>query len=245
MVFTPQFGDSFLELIRVEYLSKLVVLVNEQLGAGVETLPIMPEIVAALNQADFKPLLLFLLKSDPNYGSMWFQTRTHPHETGRQIFARSKRRIYSELTRGGAALVYVEAIKRRIEATLSVGIGGGTGGGDEAGIEHEELDRIVERCVRRAPTINVGERDGQWQCEQEWKDEGGDGDPQPELEPELEAGRGAGAKVKGERHCNRRIHLPKHFINGYLPTPRSEKKIYEMTRRERAKVLFLNDMIIV
>jgi len=145
-VFTPQFGDSFLELIRVAYLSQLVELVKAKDGG----LPTRAQVLECLQATDLEPLLFALLNSDPNYGSLWFRTRFHPHETPKQVFKHAQERVWNDLFEVGTVDVYIKAIMRRIElegrirSNLEV---------YSSRMSVEEIDRYVERQLRKAPGI--------------------------------------------------------------------------------------------
>ncbi len=72
--FTPQYGDSFIELLRLELLEK------------------------GLENTDIEALERLCVNSEPNYGVMWFMCKQHPLDGTRQVhihvFAHSYIYIY-------------------------------------------------------------------------------------------------------------------------------------------------------
>jgi tetratricopeptide (TPR) repeat protein len=70
--FTPQYGDSFVELIRLEMLEK-----------GVDYMPV--------------DLIKQCINADPNYGAMWFRCKESVLDTALQVFHRAQKVVMMEL----------------------------------------------------------------------------------------------------------------------------------------------------
>jgi len=65
--FTPQYGDSFIELIRLEILQK-----------------------GSLSANTFEELTQTCVNADPNYGTLWLYCKKHPLDSPRQVLRNAK-----------------------------------------------------------------------------------------------------------------------------------------------------------
>lgn len=75
--FTPQYGDSFIEMIKV-------LLLKRELHR-------------------LKELKLSCINADPNYGTLWFYCKDHPLDGPREVWRRAKRMVINEVCREGKA----------------------------------------------------------------------------------------------------------------------------------------------
>jgi la-related protein 1 len=71
--FTPQYGDSFIEMLRVFVVRGDLHLV--------------------------KKLKMTCVNADPNYGTLWFFCKQHPLDGPREVFSRAKKMIFDEVCR--------------------------------------------------------------------------------------------------------------------------------------------------
>eukprot|EP00818_Percolomonas_sp_WS_P008820 CAMPEP_0117447590 /NCGR_PEP_ID=MMETSP0759-20121206/6956_1 /TAXON_ID=63605 /ORGANISM="Percolomonas cosmopolitus, Strain WS" /LENGTH=1112 /DNA_ID=CAMNT_0005239935 /DNA_START=429 /DNA_END=3768 /DNA_ORIENTATION=+ len=96
--FTPQYGDSFIEYLRLELLSK---------GPRLE-------------EQDKLYLEQLCVNADPNYGPLWFFCKTCPTDSTRSVLRRAKNLLRQELTK--YQVPYQRAILRFACKSVSVNI---------------------------------------------------------------------------------------------------------------------------
>ena len=96
--FTPQYGDSFIEMIRVLVLKSELHLLKE--------------------------LKKTCINADPNYGTLWFYCKQHPLDGAREVFKRAKRLVIDEVCRTRPVYEnYVNNEKyEKLKATMWIGI---------------------------------------------------------------------------------------------------------------------------
>jgi hypothetical protein len=123
--FTPQYGDSFLETMRLEMvktlvdrfsapytnkvLSSLKVYPEEDILAKADELldevahtvfvnrPTSTDIKNVLGTLDTTKLELRCSNADPNYGKLWFRSRSRPSDTARTVLSQAKEVICNDL----------------------------------------------------------------------------------------------------------------------------------------------------
>jgi len=150
-IFTPQFGDTFLELIRLQYVENLVAMefeVNfdfDDLDDGDS------RIVAALDCAELEGVRRACVESDPNYGILWLAVRYHPFLTSNQVFEAARKRIYSDFV-GGAARIYLKALQRREITVQRLLHHANVNANVNANVDFE---RSVEKSLRGEESISV------------------------------------------------------------------------------------------
>jgi len=95
--FTPQFGDSFIELLRLQLLF-----------ANFSTNQFLASQEAEIDEAAFREnmlaydtseLELKCVNADPNYGALWFHCKRGPFDTARQVLRTAKNLLVTELTK--------------------------------------------------------------------------------------------------------------------------------------------------
>jgi len=176
--FTPQYGDSFLETLRLELMKKWVVPGVQAFIDGMELRLKSPSVVndrdvysivgeyarvAAttlksnlLRLDDVKKIDTYSLElrcsnADPNYGKLWFQCRTQPADTARNVLIRAKFMFAEDLAI--YSHIYVTAILRRIGAAFL--LEKEIAARDDLSIEKRsfEWDTMLDDRVRNGPTL--------------------------------------------------------------------------------------------
>ena len=160
--FTPQYGDSFLELLRLVMLRQVVGPVAERIvggwskeegkeggkeeevgRAGVAAAAAAAGGVEAFMATDTEDLELRCSNADPNYGLFWFHCRDLPSDTPRLLVRRAKALLAQDL----AILfpLYLKAFLRRARVERRVrGKEGGKEGGREEGVDEVD-DKMKDR----------------------------------------------------------------------------------------------------
>ena len=97
--FTPQYGDSFVEVARLQLLEALDrILCENELHARKWTHEISKEqLMHAVDAEAADRLDLRCANADPNYGAMWFECRHGPADTARIILARARSNLVQEI----------------------------------------------------------------------------------------------------------------------------------------------------
>jgi len=97
--FTPQYGDSFVEVARLQLLEALDrILCENELHARKWTHKISKEqLMHAVDAEAADRLDLRCANADPNYGAMWFECRHGPADTARIILARARSNLVQEI----------------------------------------------------------------------------------------------------------------------------------------------------
>ena len=117
--YTPQYGDSFLESIRVIILEHVERVLQEtasrmrEVGVPASNEQIiqlaMPEIKKNSDLA-MKDILQLCMNADPNYGMIWFHCKTKPFNTARGVFMNARKSLSAELSSEKLLKVYALAI---------------------------------------------------------------------------------------------------------------------------------------
>jgi len=176
--FTPQYGDSFLETLRLELLTKWIVPGVQSFIDNMEMRFESPDVVdrrdvysivgeyarvAAkalvknlLHVEDVRKIDTFSLElrcsnADPNYGKLWFRCRTKPADTARNVLVRAKFMIAEDLAK--YAHIYVSAILRRKGAEFLLRKEHSTNGDESIANGSVEWDILLDDCVRNGPTL--------------------------------------------------------------------------------------------
>jgi la-related protein 1 len=153
--FTPQYGDSFLELLRLVMLRQVVGPVAEQIVAGwskeeeegcggvpvaAAGVPVEKRGLEAFMATDTEELELRCSNADPNYGLFWFHCRDLPSDTPRLLVRRAKALLAQDL----AVLfpLYLRAFLRR--ARVERRVGRKEGGRREEGVDEVD-DKMKDR----------------------------------------------------------------------------------------------------
>lgn len=123
--FTPQYGDSFLETMRLEMVKTLVdrysipytakilsdlkacseedisvradQLLDEVAHAVFSNRPTSIDIKTAIDKLDTTKLELRCSNADPNYGKLWFRSRSRPSDTAQTVLSQAKEVICNDL----------------------------------------------------------------------------------------------------------------------------------------------------
>jgi len=145
--FTPQYGDSFLEHIRLDMIDQWLIplatpfintMYNSFLSGGkmqlddsyqlisLHTRKAAEEIKLQLKEAvpfdkdvlDTSELELRCSSADPNYGHLWFQCRESPIDTAREVIARARLMMTEDFTK--YSFIYVAAMVRRAGILMTI-----------------------------------------------------------------------------------------------------------------------------
>ena len=176
--FTPQYGDSFLETLRLELMQKWVVpgvqafidgmemrfkspavvndddvysIVGEYARVAATTLKSNLLRLDDVKKIDTYSLELRCSNADPNYGKLWFRCRTQPADTARNVLIRAKFMFAEDLAK--YSHIYVTAILRRIGAAFL--LEKEIAARDDLSIEKRsmEWDTMLDDRVRKGPTL--------------------------------------------------------------------------------------------
>jgi len=117
--YTPQYGDSFLEYIRVIILEHVERVLQEtasrmrEVGVPASNEQIiqlaMPEIKKNSDLA-MKDILQLCMNADPNYGMIWFHCKTKTFHTARGVFMNARKFLSAELSSEKLLKVYALAM---------------------------------------------------------------------------------------------------------------------------------------
>ncbi|EFC46525.1 hypothetical protein NAEGRDRAFT_79116 [Naegleria gruberi] len=102
--FTPQYGDSFIEYLRLELLTR---------GPSVPSSAAAPTSSSVTNStvAIQEYIENMCVNADPNYGPLWFHCKTHPLDSTKQVLRRAKDMLMAELVQQKE--IYQRAIMNR------------------------------------------------------------------------------------------------------------------------------------
>ena len=85
--YTPQFGDTFIEWIRLELLR------------GLKTTPVSQWTVGRVMAVDTSRVECRCIHADPNYGRLWFHCKLRPYDTAGRILQCAKSLMAQEFQR--------------------------------------------------------------------------------------------------------------------------------------------------
>eukprot|EP00949_MAST-11_sp_MAST-11-sp1_P002065 g2065.t1 len=130
--FTPQYGDSFLELMRLRMLKKMMKVVEATRGEMGEVCSLYDVIQATVElwKRDGRHLLREIklddvrrrcLNADPNYGTIWFYCKRQPFEPARRVLNLARELIEGEMATEKVAKIYIAAIALRQLSTAREG----------------------------------------------------------------------------------------------------------------------------
>jgi len=182
--FTPQFGDSFLETLRLIFLQKMnksigLKLVNEMkksissiewqshadghdlffccVGKSIQQAIIyLTTLDITFDNVDTSQLELRCSNADPNYGKLWFHCRCKPTDTARTVLRQAKELIGKDLSK--YAHVYLAALMRRAAVDIMAHAKQPKShkGINESGYKKwvEEKRKVQNSCLRTFPNIH-------------------------------------------------------------------------------------------
>ena len=105
MQFTPQYGDSFVEVVRLQVLEALeLALSNDATQQQIDSYPgntdakvSKDQLVRAIDVHAVALLDLKCANADPNYGLVWFECRQASTDTAQMILARARARLINDI----------------------------------------------------------------------------------------------------------------------------------------------------
>jgi la-related protein 1 len=135
--FTPQYGDSFLEALRHEMvkaitnastdvhgvatalqdcpeeniLSRIIELFNDSVTTLITNKQSTNEVDKVIGELDTTKLELRCSNADPDYGKLWFYSRSKPSDTARKVLEQAKQVIWNDLR--GYSFIYIFASMRQ------------------------------------------------------------------------------------------------------------------------------------
>lgn len=162
---TPQYGDTFLELLRIQVLERLETVV---LGVGTargSLAELVDRAEASLRLEDIVPsdddLALLCANADPNYGFLWFWCREEEEWPATDVLAAMKARVLTDLHDRSVLRQYIAAILKR------AGLGDASDSGlfDDLALPHHDPSRFAfgsTELSARFLELHKGEADEQW-----------------------------------------------------------------------------------
>ena len=123
--FTPQYGDSFVEVARLQLLEALDKALfqditccqrRQSFSADVPTIS-KEQLERALNPVATARLELRCANADPNYGAVWFECRHRPTDTARIVLARARSRLLADVHTHQRVYAAALARHRRLTST--------------------------------------------------------------------------------------------------------------------------------
>jgi la-related protein 1 len=183
--FTPQYGDSFLEQLRLDMIGKWLVplaepFINDMYNTFLKTNKMDQEeayqfitrctkeaadaMKAQLKQkpdsiakdvVDTSELELHCCSANPNYGHLWFQCRNSPIDTAREVIAQAKDAMASDII--NYSYVYVAAMVRRAGILMVIHHPELLAGNDDEAEKPspDDLDRLIDQRLRLAPSLGT------------------------------------------------------------------------------------------
>ena len=183
--FTPQYGDSFLEQLRLDMIGKWLVplaepLINNMYDAFLKSKKMGREEAyqfitectkkaadamkaqlkrkpnsIAKDVVDTSELELHCCSANPNYGHLWFQCRASPIDSAREVIAEAKDVMTSDIINYSYA--YVAAMVRRAGVMMIILHPEivDSNGAENIYSEDFDLDKNVNQQLRLAPTLDV------------------------------------------------------------------------------------------
>lgn len=182
--FTPQYGDSFLEQLRLDMIEKWLLplaepLINEMYNTFLDsnkmghedsyqfitecTIKAADTIKAQLKQnpnsiandvVNTSKLELHCYSANPNYGHLWFQCRNSPIDTAKEVIAQAKDVMASDII--NKSYIYVAAMVRRAGIMMVMYHSEIIDNNGTAKPAFNVLDdRLVDQHLRSAPTLGV------------------------------------------------------------------------------------------
>ncbi|KAK1743588.1 pre-mRNA-splicing factor [Skeletonema marinoi] len=180
--FTPQYGDSFLEQLRLDMIGKWLVplaepLINKMYDAFLKSNKMGREEAyqfitqctkkaadamkaqlkrkpnsIAKDVVDTSELELHCCSANPNYGHLWFQCRVSPIDSAREVIAEAKDVMASDII--NYSYIYVAAMVRRAGIMMIIHHPEIV---DSNGVEnpYNDFDRFVNQQLRLAPTLDA------------------------------------------------------------------------------------------
>lgn len=180
--FTPQYGDSFLELLRMVLLRRVVGPVADRIVAGwskedqegsvpagttaaaaatagggdamaAAGIPVKERSVEAFMATDTDDLELRCSNADPNYGLFWFHCRELPSDTPRLLVRRAKALLAQDLSTLFPLYLSAFLRKARVEMRVRWKKGGGEEGMDE--VDDKMKDRKGEEVAGSSTIMTI------------------------------------------------------------------------------------------